>query len=448
MSIKLGNTAIGKLYLGATEIKRAFLETALVYGIISFFTGIVNIGTYFIGGRFRIYANPSMIWYNGSTYSVGYEDFNTNNQVWITKQTGKTLLSYEVGSGTSVPDSINHAMPIILRDNSGYLYVIQNISNADSFRYWKSDYPELDNAGTPTGTFTLVGSFSANAIYIGLLKQDGFDCKFITRAGSPEIYSQSIISLNLDTGVNSTLQITDVSFVDDIRHYPVVPIFYGQSDYRFGGINHRNNSASPLIFYKLSLWITSDFNEIENIGQTWSKDVGVSGAITDAELDSNFAIVGSDAVNTAGLGAVDTQGANAIQINDDLYVVYRTDTNEHTIFKFTVGTATAVASYVIPHPIYQLLGGASNSSYLYYNGSNIVMTLCKDAAGFDAGIYTINLDLTNFTFIRDLVVEDTLYIGMPSNLDQVTGEYLIWGHDDFEGVGDVPYIITNNKWFN
>ena len=106
---------------------------------------------YALGGRIRNLANPMMLWYNGSTYAVGYKANTDNNQVWVTKQTGDTLVSYTVGTGTTSPEPENHPAPMILIDDAGYIYVVQNDFHVDAFNLWKSDSIEDISA------FTLVG---------------------------------------------------------------------------------------------------------------------------------------------------------------------------------------------------------------------------------------------------------------------------------------------------
>jgi hypothetical protein len=388
-----------------------------------YYEGIVEVGLWAVGGNFIYLQNPVMTWRNGSTYCVGFESNATNNQVWIIKQTGSIIEATEVGSGTTGPEPNNHPAPVLVIDDAGYLYVIQNEFHVDPFRLWRSDSVE------DISSFTYIGAFDTNGAYLGLLKQNNTDCTFVTRSGG--LYNLSVLNVDLTDASYTDIQVTDADFtIEQVRHYPMCPLFYGTSTYRVGGINHR--AESPIVNYKMSLWVTADFVTFENLGQTFTKDVVATAPLTVAELETNFKLFGTDSDQSSiYLG-------NFIQINDDVYVIHAQGGVGFFISKYTIGTATAIASYTIP------LSGLGTYVYHYYNGTNIVMLMNYNATVTD--VYTIDLDLTASSFvyqrrITNLPNDDR--VGLPSNLDEVDGKYIIFGRGT---AGEIPYVITDNKW--
>ena len=401
-------------------------------GGFSYYTANEEIFLWHFGCRYRNLSNYCSIWHNGSTYTVGYERNTTNNQVIIIKQTGLVLEYTKVGSGTTSAEPLQHPTPSLFIDDAGYIYVFQNKLHIDPFRYWKSDSIEDVSA------FTYQYDFTTEASYLGLMKQSNTDVTFVTRKGGVSSFSQSIVELDLTNGSFVDTQVTDVDYAGtDVRHYPLCPIFYGTSTYRIGGINHRVQLNS--VYYKTSLWVTSDFDTFENIGQTFSVDVPATAAITDAQLDTNYAIIGSDSDKTIEIGS-----SIGIQINDDFYIAYQSATNQTIISKWTIGTSTEISNYTIPFATRQW-DVDEQSTYLYYNGSKLVLLITTEA--LDVLVYTLETDLTGFTYKKTLnTMTDGNYTGLPSNLNDVDGRYLIVGRSVIGDEGNVPFIITDNTW--
>lgn len=386
-------------------------------------------GLWALGGNFQNSSLPCMYFdsVEGCTYAVGYENNVTNNAVWIMKQTANSVESTKVNTGTTSSDPQNHPTPMLLMDDSGYIYVFQNKYHIDSFRYYKSDAPR------DISSFTYQYDFTANASYIGLLKRDGNNCVFITRAGGVSSYSNSIVHLDLSDGTDSTVQFTDVDFAGtNVRHYPILPYKYGTSTKYIGGISHRHETLGNV--YKMSLWVTSDFETFTDMDESFSKDVVATSEITDAELEANFAVLGTDADTTASYGA-----ASLIQIDDLAFMLYKSDTNEFTIAKYEIGTGF-VDDLVIPLS----LNTTTSFNNLYYNGTNLVLELELDT-NIDT-IYTMDLDLTNFTYVKDIDTPRAYDFGLPKNLDEVDGKYMMIGRSVVGDNGNVPYIITDDKY--
>lgn len=148
-------------------------------------------------GSFRTLAKPSMLYYNGSTYSLYYAEKANNNAVGIIKQTGDTIVNYAVNTGTIAPEPTNHPAPMLhINRTTGYIYVLQNKFHINRIRVYKSDMPE------DISSFTYLGEIgSTNTSYLGHLEGDESDVVIQTRAGQVGVdnYSSSIIKVNLDT---------------------------------------------------------------------------------------------------------------------------------------------------------------------------------------------------------------------------------------------------------
>jgi hypothetical protein len=373
-------------------------------------------------------ASPLMIWFNGSTYGVGYKENDQLNQVVILKQTKENVEANTVGNGTTATESRNHPAPCMHIDSEGYIYVFQNKLHVDPFRYWKSDNPE------DISSFTLQGEFSDEASYIGVLDAIGKDIKFQTRRGGTSSYAQSIISLNLDTGVNSSLQITTDEFAtSNQRHYLFLPKIYGNPTKRVAGIQHRDETSK--FFYKTSLWVTSDYETIENISGNFSKNITVDGLITNAEINSHYKITGDDSLRS------DYVASNwLIQINDDIYTCIF-DQSNYIMRKYTIGLDGVQNSYTIQ-------GLDISADFSYYNGQELVLT--GRGAGNKAVVYTMDLGLTDIKYRRTFDFFETgLVFGFPWNLDEVDGRYAILGGTQQETTpprGLIPYILTKDKF--
>lgn len=395
---------------------------------------------YAFGGRFRTLANPIMYYDNDITYCVGFELNTNNNQAWIFKYDPATgMTASTVGSGTTSPEPLNHPAPLMLVDDSGFIYVFQNKFHVDEFRFWKSDSP-----GDIT-SFTHQYDFTDFASYLNIMEQDNLDCTFVTRLGDNGgngDYSLGVVKLNLNTGVNTTLQVTDNDYsITADRHNLIAPFKYGTSDYVIGGIAVKNDTQQTT--FKICLWVTlnGDFETFENIGQTFSKDASVS-MISTAELDANYNIIGSDSDKTVSYTAPST-----IQYNDDFYVLYKTATNTYQINRYTIGIATVVDSFEIPLVLFDhTIGSSANANYMYIYDGKIVMTLWLDDLTCKA--CSIETDLTGYTERIDLSTPDGTYLGLPVNFDEIPllNNYAICNKSLDDDYDTMPYTVTNYKF--
>jgi len=408
-------------------LRKFYNTTSSNSGLIS---KSINIGKWALGGQFSTLTSPITLWHNGSTYSLGYETNIYNNQVWIVKQTNFTIETAKVGVGTTSQEPLNHATPLLLFDNSGYAYVIQNSFHVSPFNLWKSDNPE------DISSFSLVGQFDTDGAYLTMIKQDNTNCVFVTRSGDSNSggFHQSVLEVNL---LDASYTKTSLTFADygvtNIRHYPLFTYSkVGTSNIYYGFINHRRDS--DLKFIKVSAWKSTDLVTFSNLDETFSKNVVSSGVLTNTELEANFKLVES---NTNDENRTILQ--SAIQIDDDLYLAYNAD-DVYYIRKYTSGSSTPTATYTFSSNI--------TGSYLYWNESKIFVLVQDDNVNGVSGIYSIDLDLTNLELETKLIQDKDYrvfdYYGIPNNLYDVPigSRYLGIGRSDTSQtpeVGVVPY---------
>lgn len=413
-----------------------------------------GVGLWWLGGTHQNLSNPSSLYFNGSTYITGYEDNVTYNQAWIIKQTGLDQIDYNsVGDGTVAVgmESNNHPAPMLVIDNLGYIFVIQNAFHVYPFRVWKSNNPE------DISSFTELANFGSQLSYLGLVRQENSNCWFISRKGGAGDYSHVVVNVNLvNPALYTQTQICDSDASgNNVRHYPLMPKRYGSSDYYVGGIAHRLDS--PITYYKNSIWITQDFDTFENIEQTFSKTISVSGPITIAELEANFAYVGtdSDRTNQRGEGRI-------IHIDNDIFhLCVKEDESTYQLRKYTIGVGF-VGSFDFNLPWFY--GGNTSGiqgimvSYIYYIGGNIIITSAfNDGISNEVRFYTISKNLTNFSYKYTVPftigngVLYAFYTSLPDNVDEV-GVNLVYPiigrchHDDTRG--KIPYVLTSDKFIN
>lgn len=407
-------------------------------------------------GSFRALARPSMIYYNGSTYSLWYKEKANLNQVGIFKQNYDDFESALVNSGTVSEEPINHPAPMLhINKTTGYIYVLQNRLHIDEIRVWKSTNPE------DISSFDYVGAFGDKTSYLGHLKGDESDIVIVTRAGDgvTDFYGLSVISVNLDTLIYTQTQVTDADLSSsNQRHYPLFPFQYGTSANTYLAIAHRNQIVignQVLGYYKYSLLVTNDFQTFRNIDNSFSKDVNLS-PLTNAELDANFLAVGqSDSLRTELI----SEGRMNV-LNDDVYFVFMSDENSgiYSIRKYSNGSSS-YTDFVIPvtnivvSPIYY------SPIYMRHNGSNWVFTIYRTAGdgSLRCQLFISETDFTGFKRVNvDLKSDSTspppasgFFYGMPSNLHEAVdsnNKYLMIGKDEGSSDGQFNYCITRNKW--
>ncbi len=406
-------------------------------------------------GSFRTLSKPSMLWFNGATYSLWYKEQVNNNQVGIFKQIGDSLESTIVNTGTVTPEPINHPAPMLhINKTTGFIYVLQNRTHVDTIRVWKSQSPENING------FNYIGEFGAFTSYLGHLEGDESDIVIQTRAGTDAINykDHSIIKVNLDTLVYTQTQLTTIE-TSDTRHYLIVPYQYGTSTRIYFGIGHRNDAGSGFAegYFKFSLLVADkidNYDIMKNIDNSFSKNVVSSGVLTIAEMETNFSAVGSDSARNT----IISEG-KMIVLNDDIYLVWMSDdaASRFSVRKFTYGSAS-FTDFLIPvttiaeSPIWY------GPVYMRYNGVNFVFTIAEHdgVGGFVTKVYGCSTVFTNWTEFNvdtladGIVPEVTGYFyGMPTNLNDAVNsneKYLMIGRDLAGLPGEFIFTITTKKW--
>jgi len=388
-----------------------------------------SIGDWALGGRFNGLTMPISLWYNGSTYTVGYESNATNNQVWVVKQTNFNLQSEKVGTGTDGQEPLNHPTPLLLIDDSGYIYVIQNEFHVTPFNLWRSDNPE------DISSFSLVGQFDTDGAYLICIKQDDTNVTFITRNGDANSggFHQSVLEVNLQDASYTKTQITNADYGNtDVRHYIGSQYQVGTSNIYYGIVFHRYDPT--INYYKISIWKSTDLQTISNLNATFTKDVVSTSPLTPTELENNFAFVGSD---TSLATVVDIK--DFIQVNDDFFILYYDGVN-YKIEKYLNGNSNAEFSYAFTD---------LSPKYMFYDTSRILITALDDIDG-SGNLFEIDLNLSNLTLIKKLVTGvdfvTLMYYGYPQNLLEIPKDslYLGIGRSDTSqtpAVGIVPYNI-------
>lgn len=414
---------------GIAQFHRTIGGTSFIYAELT------GVGNYALGGNFRELTNPTMWYYNGSTYAVAYEPNTTNNKVWISKQTGFTVESYAVNNGTSSPEPLDHPTPLLyINEATGYIYVIQNQFHVDAFDVWKSDSPE------DISSFTQVtGAFDANGSYLALISYSGTNCVFATRSGSsPNGYDYSVIEVDLDNPNGYTDQlVVEMDFAtNDVRAYLAPCNYYGTNTKKCYGLYSRNESNTT--YYKLSLLFSDDRDNFDNLANTVSTDV-TSAAITYSSLNTNYAIIGDDSDKNTSIAPI----GHMLQLDDDVYVAYKSASDTMTINKYSYGSSGVQSTIDLPYT-FTISDSGDGYVYMYYNGTYIIGTAKVDDS--TVKLFKIQTDLTNFQTIRDIDTPDGAYLGLPENFDSVDGLYMMIGRSLIGFAGDVPYIITNDKF--
>ena len=403
----------------------------------------VNEAFYF--GASRALGQPDCIYYNGNFYLSGYKLNTYDNQALIAKYNrANGITTAEVGSGTTPanePD--DHPVPAVyVSQSTGYVYMIQNKYHNSYFRVFKSTSAE-------SITLTYSGEITdGGASYITIVEASGSDITFVTRGktgGTNNLwYCFACCTVNLDTLVYTHTQITSIDFATNaVRHYPnATPIYvYGTPTVYFMGINHRWETNGYV--YKISILATSDWSTFTNYANTFSKDViGVS-PITEAELESNCVFVGTDSTKTNNYTPI-----VSIQVDDNMFILYKKLTTTR-FYISKIAYEGSITTFEIT-----LDDAAFDQCYMYYNGTNIIMTFAVNdgSSNIDNAIFRvagINTDLTGYTLFADLLeTPRAANTNLVSNFDDMpSGTYYpIMGAQKLNQEGMITYYESNKSW--
>lgn len=388
-------------------------------------------------GRYNFLVTPKSIWYNGATYVTGYRDSSTNNAACVLKYENGNIEYAFVGSVDNA-DVDQHARPAILIID-GYIYILQVNGHGEDIKIYKSNATESINDGF-TLHHTITGEFGyLNARYI-----DG-RIVITTRDTTITTSKYSLIMTYSDVGdftTFTTKRITDADYANrDTRHYPAHVEYYGNNVWKYFIINHRSDITSGgATYFAHSILKTKDYSTYYNIDETFSKNIDSSNYITVDELEDNYTIVGSvKAFNKR------VDGTNYIAINDVIYGSYFDyDSAQYKLLKIT-NAGVQKKAYNMAGFGSGVGGTTGTNLFLWFNGNNIVALAAANK------MYALDLNLETQEFRTQIVIPSGYgfyALDMPTNYNEVTGEYIIGGanSDGTDKEGYFPFFITSDKF--
>lgn len=360
------------------------------------------------------FISPSSLWVDNKTYIFGNESNASNNTIKMMQYNHitKGFLAENVGTGTDVPDTFQHARTSGWIDVDGYIYGAQSNPHNSIMDLWKSDNPHDITAFTELSNIT-----GSNAYAQGFLAIDNkfTYCVRTGGTGAPN-YNLSVnrSSTDLPTGTFTQTEIT-VNSDTNMRYYNRVPLIYGNPTKHYIVSNMRNDTTED--YYASCLFVTDDFETYSNYDETYSKDVVTVSAITSAEA-VNFELNGVHSDQSQ-----DYRFMNCIQVDDVFYgTQIKAGTTDYYVFKVSNGVLSSVL-LDIPN----IMTNIEMQAFLFYNGNNLIVTANTDQGGgvTNKEIWTCPMDLSEFT--QKLVFEDVGYFGeaikFPENMDEINGEY-------------------------
>lgn len=374
------------------------------------------------------YANlvsPRSIWYNGSTYIMGNNTSDDNNSPFILQYKNGSI-TYEFVGLINNADPLQHAHGGVL-EIGGYLYVFSVDGHGENMLIWKSNSIENVSGGF-TLHDTITGDFGyANAMY----KNNRMI--ILTRStnpvGTPNMSHVILYSDENDftTWTEKTVTDADYSVTAD-RHYPALPYHYGTNTWYYFGVQIRQDSGGSGYMWAQCIYKTQDFVNYYSLDENFSKDIDISGEITQAELLSNCAIF------QAASKTVVCSGLNGIILNDEYYGSFY-DTDESKWKWVHIDSSGTQTETDIPLTLdAPTISTPLAFNMMYYNGQNLVHKINEN-------IYKSRLDFSDLELIDGVDFDERKII--PLNLDEVTGEYMMGGSLT---EGDFYYNITSNKF--
>lgn len=249
------------------------------------------------------YGGPVIVRYKGKydrTYFL-YESQSGStrkpNLFFYDHQTKKVSSRYELAIASATTDT--HSSFYIINDKYGYLYIVCSEDDGTP-RIFKSNYPELDNNGTITTTFTL--KTNSQLTTYGNYFAGGFDGKgerlvlqWRGNESNGAVQEQRCFSYSDDYGQTYTAKQEYVSFNNNYWAYGN----YRPDLYRGGSFFNVYMQYEPTKAHLAwgVLW-TKDYQNFGNLeyyatdgASGWSKNVITNGPITHTEFLTNVANV-------------------------------------------------------------------------------------------------------------------------------------------------------------
>ncbi len=403
---------------------------ALLKSLLKSFTKYVSFNDeYYYIGSYAALVSSKCIYYNGATYMTAQKDATTKNAPAIFKWKNGVLEYATVGAIDNA-DGLEHSHPAIL-EIQGYIYIFQVNGHGKDIKIWKSNTIDSITGGftlhhTITGTF---GYCNPRLLADGrVIIQSRETANVATQYGN--ILSISAIG-DYTTWTNKVLTNPDFDVTLD-RHYTSMPYTYGTNNWHYIGGTLRNEFNSNAIYTGQFIYKTQDFITYYSLDGLFSKNIDVSGNLTPSEIETNLMIVGTNQANNY----VHPLWFNVI--NDVTYSYYYDAATSY--FRFMKTENGVITSYPC-----EILGLDTTPNLgfrmgILFNGFNLVIYT-------DKAVYACDMNFGNTQLIKKLVSDGELnpllsYL-IPSNLNEVSGDYLIGGSTTG---GEFPYYITNNKF--
>lgn len=361
---------------------------------------------------------PSIAWLNNKTFWIGDITATGNNQLYCIEYDYQTGYTYKyVGIGTVDNDVFDHPAGFLFIYND-YIYCGQTNTHNELIDIYKSN-----SQGTISGGFTKIKVINGyNAYPQTISDHDGNRLFCVRLFGSPTYDFDLAIQRSDSANPNGTYTQTQITDCDNAnyRHYNGVAMVYGTNTKNYFHVTHRNDTGQH--YFAHSLLVTSDFATYSNYANTYSKNVVSTSAITQSELNTNYAFNGSSASDTADLKIM-----TAIQINDLWFgIALKSGTTDHYIFKLS-GTTLTDTQISISN-----LNHSFINPFMYYDGTDILLSVCINNGGTQSKkIYRVPLDLSDFTDVVYSYEPTTMYEGtrpimLPQNYNDISeGDYYV-----------------------
>lgn len=418
------------------------IKKVLIQSGVNTTTGVTSkaITDFFRLGDFQ-FVRPSILWNKGKTYAGADKGNNAiagfqNDIIMIEYDSATNVIStIDVGDGAGYNDIYNHPACWVWVEND-YIYCGQSEPHNVGTSVYKSNSTNTINSG-----FTKLSNVEDDYSYPkALITHDGNFAFNFRLEGSLEYDDVGIVKSNSSSieGTFTATQITD-SLTSGYRYYNSTPVVYGTPTKTYFTPTIRRDTGA--VYFAHVVLVTTDFNTFSNYQGTASKNVVSAAKFTDAEIEADYIINGSMASDGDELRVM-----NTMAVDDVLYGTYiKSGTSDWYIFKIDGTTKTEVN---LSSNISNLRTDNSLNNFMYWNGSNIVLSVLTDDGTKNKELWAINSGLTTFT--QKYTYNDALAyndpIKLPENYDEVTGNYIFYV-DSQLGVTDYCVLeLTNDKY--